>query len=205
MGVDSDLQESELMPTAKPNLRAGSLFPQDARSAFLRVTGQRYDAMRARFERKKLPSLPFSKDELRADILAEMGGRYDGALVCRYCHRHLTLEEIAIDHAAPLSRGGALDLSNLDYPCKACNDAKGGLTLSEFEHLLAYLDQIHPFARKDILSRLKKANALAAGAARARGMMAELDRIRKGQPGKKKQQDSEYFTEIPDTEDLGDF
>jgi hypothetical protein len=34
--------------------------------------------------------------------------------------------------------------------------------------------------------------------------MAELDRIKKGKPAKP-QQDTEYFTEIPDNDDLGEF
>ena len=40
----------------------GQLFEETAKSAFLRLTGSRYDSMRQRLERKKNgPTLPFTK------------------------------------------------------------------------------------------------------------------------------------------------
>ena len=194
-----------MIPTSKPNLKAGSLFPQDAHSTFMTITGSRYRGMVARLERKGLPKLAFTLDEFRRDLLDNvMGGKEDAPLQCRYCNRWYTLAEVDVDHGTALSRGGSTGLENIDYPCAADNDRKGSLSVSEYKSLLAYLETVHPLARQDVLSRLQKANSLAATAARARGMMAELDRIRKGKPAPKKQ-DSEYFTEIPDTDDLGDF
>ena len=194
------------MPNLKPSLKAGTLFQQDAHTSFMTITGSRYRGMVARLERKGLPKLAFTLEEFRRDLLDNvMGGKEDAPIQCRYCLRWYTLAEVDVDHGTALSRGGSTGLDNIDYPCAADNDRKGSLSVAEYKSLLAYLDTVHPLARQDVLSRLQKANSLAATAARARGLMAELDRIRKGQPGKKKQQDSEYFTEIPDTEDLGAF
>lgn len=53
----------------------GALFENCAKSDFLRLTGSRYDAMKTRIERnKKLPPLPFTKDEFRAHVLNAMNG-----------------------------------------------------------------------------------------------------------------------------------
>jgi hypothetical protein len=164
----------------KPRFRAiiagGLLFKAEARTDFLSVTASRYASMKDRLKRKKLPPPPFTLEQLRADLLGVMGGKKDGAIECRYCKRHFVISEIAIDHATPISRRGSLGLENCDYPCKGCNDAKGALSLLEFEGLLTYLESVHPLARKDVLSRLKKANSLAAGARRnfAKSRDAEL-------------------------------
>jgi 5-methylcytosine-specific restriction endonuclease McrA len=172
------------MPTAKPTIKAGSLFVQDAHTTFMTITGSRYRGMVARLEKKKLPRPSFTLEEFRRDLLDNvMGGKFDGPLNCRYCHQWFTLSEVDVDHGMPLSRGGSTGLENIDYPCAADNDRKGSLSVAEYTDLLAYLDTVHPKARQDVLSRLEKANKLAASANRARGLMAELDRI-KNEPGK---------------------
>ena len=147
--------------------RSAPLLWQQRHAAFLATTSSRYNNMRARLEKKKLPPPPFTLDELRRDILSVMGGKEDGAIECRYCKGIFTIEEVAIDHATPLSQNGSLGLDNLDYPCGPCNDRKGGLTLAQYSALLAFLETQHPIARRDVLSRLQKANALAQGARRA--------------------------------------
>ena len=193
------------MPNLKPSLKAGTLFQQDAHATFMTITGSRYRNMVLRCKKKKLPAPSFTLEEFRRDLLDNvMGGKEDAPICCRYCHRWFTLAEVDVDHGTALSRGGSTELDNIDYPCASDNDKKGSLSVAEYTALLAYLDTVHPQARQDVLVRLQKANSLAATAARARGLMAELDRIRKGKPAPKKQ-DSEYFTEIPDTDDLGDF
>lgn len=154
-------------PRFKSSVTAGILFKSEARVDFLSVTASRYASMKARLAKKKLPPVPFGLDAFRADVLSVMGGKKDGALICRYCRRAFTIAEIAVDHATPLSRGGGLDLDNLDYPCGACNDRKGSLTLDEYAHLLAFLGTQHPIARQDVLTRLEKANKLAAGLRRS--------------------------------------
>ena len=57
----------------------GALFANKAKSGFLSLTGSRYDSMQTRMEKKKLPPLPFTKEEFRAHILAALGGHDDGA------------------------------------------------------------------------------------------------------------------------------
>lgn len=159
----------------KPKLQGGILFPKVARTSFVDVTRSRYQGMCDRMKKKKLPPPPFTLEQFRADVLSVMGGNEDGAIQCRYCKRFFTLSETAVDHATPLSRGGSSALDNLDYPCRQCNSRKGSLTLAEYEALLAYLDTVHPLARKDVLSRLEKADKLAASARRSQMLAARLE------------------------------
>ena len=188
------------MRNLPPSVRAANLFPKSAHETFLELTRRQYGNMRLRMKRNKLPPPPFTLDEYRQDILGVMGGKEDGPIHCRYCKRIFTIAEIAVDHAKPLSRGGDTGLSNLDYPCAACNDGKGGLEVDEYLDLLAYLDKIHPLARKDILSRLKKANALAASARRAQAFRAQLSKGEGEKPASKRKgkPDVEF-------EELGEF
>jgi 5-methylcytosine-specific restriction endonuclease McrA len=166
--------------------KSGVLFPEDAQSIFVRVSGQRYNSLKTRLEKKKLPPPPFSKDEFRADMLKTMGGKYDGFFNCRYCKGYFSIEEIAVDHASPLSRGGSLDLSGLDYPCKPCNNRKGSLTHIEFAKLLAFLEKDIPLGRQDILKRLEQSVSLAAG---ARGNAAVIGKLKEsGEWGKVQKQ-----------------
>jgi hypothetical protein len=140
----------------------GQLF--NAKSDFLRISGQRFDAMKTRLEKKKLPPLLFDKEGFRGYLLAAMNNSYDGVIKCRYCNYYFTVAEIAVDHAVPLSRGGSTDLDNLEFPCKGCNDKKGSMTPTEFLALMCFLESDLPLARQDVLSRLAKANSLAQGA-----------------------------------------
>jgi len=151
----------------KPSLPGRVLFPKMARTSFVDVTRSRYQSMCDRMKKKKYPPPPFDLEQFRTDVLGVMGGNEDGALQCRYCHRWFTLAETAVDHATPLSRGGSAGLDNLDYPCQACNNRKGSLTVAEYEGLLAYLETMHPLARQDVLSRLEKAVKLAASVRRS--------------------------------------
>jgi 5-methylcytosine-specific restriction endonuclease McrA len=159
-----------------PTIKAGALFPKIAHSSFIELTGNRYRSLLERLKRKGLPAPSFTLEDLRADLLRVMGGDEDGPLICRYCHRAFTLQEIALDHATPLSRGGGLGLDNIDFPCQQDNARKGSLTVSEYQALLAFLDTQHPLARQNILSRLEKANALAAGARRAQALIAKAQK-----------------------------
>ncbi len=140
----------------------GTLFENMARATFLRVTADRYRNMLERVKRKGFPGLPFSRHDFRLHLLDAAGGRYDGFYRCRYCAGYFTIAEIAIDHAVPLMRGGGVESSNLEYPCKACNAAKGGMLPQEYEKLLRFLDTQIPLARQDVLSRLQMSIQLAA-------------------------------------------
>lgn len=160
----------------------GALFANQAKSNFLSLTGSRYDSMRARIEKKKLPPLPFTKEQFRAHVLAALGGHDDGAIQCRYCRGYFTLTDLAVDHAKPLSRGGSPGLDNLEYPCKPCNDRKGSMSPDEFLALLAFLETI-PLARIDVLKRLEQSVKLAAGARRS------IMLLKNAKPKEKKVQD----------------
>jgi hypothetical protein len=162
----------------KASIRGGSLFKSETRADFMAVTADRYASMKSRLKKKGLPPPPFSLDDFRADVLSVMGGKKDGALQCRYCLGYFVINEIAVDHATPLSRGGSLGIENLDYICGPCNDRKGALTLDEYAALLGFLATLHPLARQDILKRLEQSNKLAAGLRRsimlAKGKQAKL-------------------------------
>jgi hypothetical protein len=150
----------------KPPPGAGILFANKAKSGFLSLTGSRYDSMVTRMVNKKLPPLPFTKQEFRVHVLAALGGHEDGAIQCKYCRKVCTLSEVSADHETPLSRDGSSGLDNLGYPCQNCNQAKGSLTPEEFKNLLYFLEKYIPLGRRDVLGRLAKANKLAAGARR---------------------------------------
>jgi 5-methylcytosine-specific restriction endonuclease McrA len=150
---------------AKP-VGIGALFPKSAHSVFMESTLRQYGNMKNRM-RKKLKDekyeLPFSLKDYREDILSVMDGKIDGATECRYCRKFVTVEDVAVDHAKPLSRGGSPGLENLDYTCRPCNNRKGELEIDEFKKLLAFLETI-PLARIGVLKRLEQSISLAAGA-----------------------------------------
>ena len=158
----------------KKPVGTGSLFPKSAHDEFMGVTRTRYSSMADRMKRKRLPPLPFTLDEFREDILSVMGGKEDGAVVCRYCKMAFALDGIAVDHAKPLSRGGSAGLENIDYPCRADNYRKGSMTMQEYGFLLAFLETQHPLMRQDVLSRLEKAVQLASGAFANQGVINDL-------------------------------
>ncbi len=154
-------------------LGSGKLFKEDAHSVFIRITGSRYDNMDDRMERKGLPPLPFSKAQFRSHILAALGGTEDGFVKCRYCLSYFGLQDIATDHAMPLSRGGTQDLGNMEYICRPCNNRKGSMTPDEYLKLLSFLETL-PFARIDVLKRLELSVQLAAGQEATRGVVRDL-------------------------------
>lgn len=143
----------------------GALFSEDARQAFTRISGQRYDSMMDRLAKKKLiepKRFPFTKDEFRDDLLASMGGHCDGCVRCRYCGNYVNLAEIAADHAVPIDRGGSLGLANIEYICHPCNNRKGKMLPEEYTALVRFLEEKLPLARIDVLKRLEMSVKLAA-------------------------------------------
>jgi 5-methylcytosine-specific restriction endonuclease McrA len=56
----------------------------------------------------------------------------DGRVVCWYCRAVIDVKQATIDHAVPLSRGGADRWENYRMCCGPCNWRKGGLTESEY-------------------------------------------------------------------------
>jgi hypothetical protein len=180
----------------QPSIKAGALFPQAARTSFVDITRSRYQGMVERMKKKKIPPPPFDLEQFRADVVGVMGGTEDGVIQCRYCLRWFTLQEIAVDHGTPLSRGGSAGLDNLDYPCAADNKRKGSLTVAEYQELLAFLNTKHPLMRANVLSRLERADALAAGARRAQMLSAKIQKMSQGREPENKR--------APDA-DLGEF
>jgi uncharacterized short protein YbdD (DUF466 family) len=148
-------------------MTTGALFASQAKSAFLVITGSKYDNMVRRMQTKNLPALPFTKAQFRTLVLDALGDEYEGAIQCRYCKKYCSLYETAADHAVPLSRGGGIDLSNLEFPCQECNRAKGEMLPEEFDMLLEFLEHDIPFARTSILKRLTEHSKLLAGKRRA--------------------------------------
>jgi hypothetical protein len=155
-------QKEEAMSTA--------LFPQIAKSAFMRITGGRYDAMKVRLAKKGL-EVPFNKLQLRARALDRMDGHYDGAIRCCYCGKHCTLEEVDFDHIIPLARGGSPCLDNIGFPCAPCNARKGDMRPEEFGALLTFLEKELPLARISILKRLQEHSKLLSHKRRSEAML----------------------------------
>jgi 5-methylcytosine-specific restriction endonuclease McrA len=138
-----------------------TLFPKEAKSRFLTITGDRYRNMVARLAKKHM-AVPFNGRDLREHVLDHMGDRYDGALKCPYCRRVCDISEVEFDHATPLSRGGSPGLDNIEYPCAACNAQKGEMLPWEFVKLLDFLEHALPLARTSILKRLQEHSKLLA-------------------------------------------
>jgi rubredoxin len=67
-----------------------------------------------------------SKQPIPADLRWEVYERDN--FTCRKCGARRFL---SVDHIHPESRGGTLDLSNLQTLCKSCNSRKGATVLSE--------------------------------------------------------------------------
>jgi len=51
---------------------------------------------------------------------------------CFYCHESVPPRELTMDHKTPIARGGRSRKSNLVPACKACNNEKKYLTLTEW-------------------------------------------------------------------------
>ena len=81
---------------------------------------------------------------------------------CAYCGGLSEENVLEIEHIHPKSKGGTDKVSNLTISCKVCNDAKGSLTLDQWERMLrANPSEINGRRLKNIpaikrQSRLKK-------------------------------------------------
>jgi len=148
-------------------MTAPLLFPRQAKSVFLAVTGKGYDNMKYRLARLGVPLL-FNKVEFRVAILdRHMGGEYDGVIMCRYCIRIIDITDVAFDHAVPLSRGGSWGLENIEAICQSCNAIKSDGTPEEYMSLLSWAEREVPLWRTSLFKRLKEHSKLLAGKRRA--------------------------------------
>lgn len=142
--------------------------------AFHERTGKIYYSMVKRFKvrlwksgrkagrvRQAGREVPFTVDEFRAWVLDKLGGKASGCGLCVYCKRPITAEDLTVEHAMPITRGGELGFSNLDISCADCNRAKGQLTASEFLEVKNALDLLvqrgvlHPVSYQNIWQRMK--------------------------------------------------
>ncbi len=62
--------------------------------------------------------------------------------VCYYCGQPITLENGALDHVIPQSRGGADVLQNIVPSCKSCNFLKNDKTEVEYYHWLGIANRL---------------------------------------------------------------
>jgi hypothetical protein len=81
----------------------------------------------------KTPKPVFSTEERR-----EIWQRFNGT--CLYCDKPVGVEDMAVDHGLPRSRGGTSDESNLICACHPCNNAKRTQTTEEY---LAFIVGAH--------------------------------------------------------------
>lgn len=153
--------------TATPNLPFKAV-----ESRFKTRTRDVYTAMGKRLaERKSAKTgrllqvgrqVPFSLDDFRDWLVLKLGGE-GGVVKCRYCAEWLTIDNLVIDHADPISQGGSLCLDNLDLLCKFDNDAKSAMTAKSYQALLDWsLTGMAPACRQNMLHRLSIAVSLAA-------------------------------------------
>jgi hypothetical protein len=82
---------------------------------------------------------------------------------CAYCDAWLTVTTFAPDHAMPTSRTANYTSGNVAVTCEPCNSAKGLLSAQEFLALLALVAGWHPWARADLLARLRAGGKRFAG------------------------------------------
>ena len=73
---------------------------------------------------------------------------------CPYCLKLFPLSKATKEHEPPRSRQKELGQSNVILACKKCNNEKGSLTASEYEHWK------HPknFAEFERLERIRNGN-----------------------------------------------
>ena len=79
----------------------------------------------------------------------------DGKDVCFYCKKLLTDEDISVDHAQPVSRGGDFGIDNLRVCCKGCNGAKNSMNEQEYIALLKLLEGFDEVTKRSVLARLR--------------------------------------------------
>jgi hypothetical protein len=74
---------------------------------------------------------------------------------CIYCSAILNIKILSIDHKLPLERGGNSNIENLQAICRFCNERKGALTHEEYNSLCECLAVLDPYAKRNVLSRLR--------------------------------------------------
>lgn len=65
---------------------------------------------------------------------------------CAYCGTEIAYKDMQVDHAVPLKRGGADDISNFMPSCRSCNHYKSTLDIEEFRD---YLSRLHKRLMRD--------------------------------------------------------
>jgi 5-methylcytosine-specific restriction endonuclease McrA len=89
------------------------------------------------------------------EILLQAYGRK-----CRYCTKHLDINNIVCDHIIPLSLGGDSVSKNLQLICNRCNRRKGPLTHKQYDNLLKFLCRMARPAQDYILRKLSKSDVM---------------------------------------------
>jgi hypothetical protein len=85
------------------------------------------------YAKQRTKQKPLTKEERE-----ELWTAFDGA--CAYCGVAVTVEQMAIDHDIPRSRGGSNDRENLVCSCHYCNQSKHARTGTEYLRLVAERD-----------------------------------------------------------------
>jgi 5-methylcytosine-specific restriction endonuclease McrA len=120
---------------------------------FNRITNDRFQNHRKR-ARLANATIDYDLEYYRAIVKVEIGQP------CPYCFQELTLKNHSADHQTPTARGGSYTKENLGICCRRCNQAKGILTLEEFESLLALTRTWPDSVRTNTLARLRAGSKL---------------------------------------------
>jgi 5-methylcytosine-specific restriction endonuclease McrA len=116
-----------------------------------------YDAHQSHRRRARLMGVPLPYDVEALRQLVAQAIEHP----CPYCGSRLSPENFNCDHQDATSRGGSFDLHNVRILCRPCNQAKGALSASEFEALLALMASWPVEARRDVLVRLRRGGKFA--------------------------------------------
>lgn len=74
--------------------------------------------------------------------------------ICK-CGKKMTVNQIAVDHAFPVSRGGEWSIANLSAICRSCNYRKGKMLPDEFAKLEDFVEKnLSPESKADLWRRL---------------------------------------------------
>ena len=85
--------------------------------------------------------------------VAKMRKVFDGYRVCQICYEPLG-DDVSVDHATPIARGGGHSWGNLLLTHRRCNSLKGQLTADEYGKLARFLRSLSEEAQEDINARL---------------------------------------------------
>src|SRR5262245_19667360 len=96
-------------------------------------------------------TLDYDIGHLRRRFLELLGDNQ----ACPIFKKPLTIRNVSADHARPTSRGGPHSWWNLVYMDIGCNQAKGSMTLTEFQDMLTPLNDAE---RDNVLRRLRAGN-----------------------------------------------